>query len=420
MKTVISVRGISKKYRLGGVHAYKYKVLSDQIAKFIKSPFKRKRQKRLGEFWALKDVSFDVAEGEVLGIIGKNGAGKSTILKLLSQITEPTKGEIRIKGRVGSLLEVGTGFHPELTGRENIYMNGAILGMMRREIKKKFDEIVDFSGVEKFLDTPVKRFSSGMYVRLAFAVAAHLEPEILLVDEVLAVGDAEFQKKCIGKMKSVSTATGRTILFVSHNMSAIRTLCSQALLLSNGRIEYSGSSSEAISQYLSNVYIQAESVISLPPKASSAYFQWIRWKGESHPWQINSGDSLEFQVCLMVKKKLKANLEMVLQDYLNTPLSWIAPGYMNKKQFSLEEGVYILDVCIPSLTLAAGIFYLSIKLTEARRHIYDTVEENLSFVVTECDPNNTGLSYKSTWNLGTVYFPVQVSVNHFEKRGSNN
>ena len=199
--------------------------------------------------WALKDVSFEVQQGEVLGIIGRNGAGKTTLLKILSRVTEPTEGEVRIRGRVGSLLEVGTGFHPELTGRENIFLNGAILGMSKEEIKRKFDEIVSFAEIEKFLDTPVKRYSSGMYVRLAFAVAAHLEPEILIVDEVLAVGDAEFQKKCLGKMGDVAKE-GRTVLFVSHNMTAVRTLCGRAIRLDQGRLFIAGEVYQVISEYL--------------------------------------------------------------------------------------------------------------------------------------------------------------------------
>src|ERR1700693_4989791 len=203
------------------------------------------------EFWALKDVSFEVQEGEVLGIIGRNGAGKSTLLKILSRITEPTSGRITLRGRVASLLEVGTGFHPELTGRENIYLNGAILGMNRAEIRKKFDEIVAFAEVDRFLDTPVKRYSSGMYVRLAFAVAAHLEPEILIVDEVLAVGDAEFQKKCLGKMNEVSNG-GRTVLFVSHNMAAVENLCQRGIVLERGRAVFDGSSKDAVHHYLTS------------------------------------------------------------------------------------------------------------------------------------------------------------------------
>jgi lipopolysaccharide transport system ATP-binding protein len=204
---------------------------------------------RQSEFWALSDINFAVEKGEVLGIIGRNGAGKSTLLKVLSRITPPTTGEIRLRGRVGSLLEVGTGFHPELTGRENIYLNGAILGMRKKEIERKFDEIVEFSGVEKFLDTPVKRYSSGMYVRLAFSVAAHLEPDILIVDEVLAVGDAEFQKKCLGKMHDVTTKDGRTVLLVSHNMEAIRNLCSRSILLDQGKKVFEGTTEEALRQY---------------------------------------------------------------------------------------------------------------------------------------------------------------------------
>jgi lipopolysaccharide transport system ATP-binding protein len=204
------------------------------------------------EFWALRDVSFEVKQGEVLGVIGRNGAGKSTLLKVLGRITEPTEGRVHMRGRVASLLEVGTGFHPELTGRENVFLNGAILGMSRVEIKRKFDEIVDFSGVEKFLDTPVKRYSSGMYVRLAFAVAAHLEPEILIVDEVLAVGDAQFQKKCLGKMQDVATKEGRTVLFVSHNMTAVRSLCGRIILIKSGQLAGDGLPDEIIQAYVSH------------------------------------------------------------------------------------------------------------------------------------------------------------------------
>ena len=202
--------------------------------------------------WAVKDLNFEVKKGEVLGIIGRNGAGKSTLLKLLSKVTQPTEGNIKVNGRIASLLEVGTGFHPEMTGRENIFQNGAILGMTKSEIKSKFDEIVDFSGVERYIDTPVKRYSSGMYVRLAFAVAAHLEPEILIIDEVLAVGDAEFQKKCLGKMKDVSVNDGRTVLFVSHNMTALKSLCDRAILLSNGTLQRSGETGTIINDYLKN------------------------------------------------------------------------------------------------------------------------------------------------------------------------
>lgn len=260
-KPIISVHNISKCYKLGSIGA---STMRDEVEAFFTRFKKTKppatatnhqplvsRHSAAGasEFWALRDVSFDVQPGEVVGIIGRNGAGKSTLLKILSRITEPTSGEIRVRGRIASLLEVGTGFHPELSGRENIFLNGAILGMTKAEIRAKFDEIVDFAGVEQFIDTPVKRYSSGMYVRLAFAVAAHLEPEILIVDEVLAVGDAEFQKKCIGKMGAVSKA-GRTVLLVSHNMTVLNSLCSKAILLENGEKQLVGSAEKVVSTYV--------------------------------------------------------------------------------------------------------------------------------------------------------------------------
>ncbi len=252
---MIRVDGLGKKYVLGkNQQSGRYTALRDVLAETVKSQWRRWGRKPRAaeedeEFWALRDVSFKVRRGEVVGIIGRNGAGKSTLLKVLSRITEPTAGRITLKGRVASLLEVGTGFHPELTGRENIYLNGAILGMQRAEIKAKFDEIVDFSEVERFLDTPVKRYSSGMYVRLAFAVAAHLEPEILIVDEVLAVGDAEFQKKCLGKMQSVARGEGKTVIFVSHNIQALRTLCSRAVLLRAGNLIGEGDVAACIASY---------------------------------------------------------------------------------------------------------------------------------------------------------------------------
>ncbi|MCE5228720.1 ABC transporter ATP-binding protein, partial [bacterium] len=248
IRPAISISNLGKLYRLGG--AARHDTLRDKLAEGMRSLFKRGSNRRPeNDFWALRDVAFDVAEGEAVALIGRNGAGKSTLLKLLSQITEPTEGEIRLCGRVASLLEVGTGFHPELTGRENIALNGAILGMSRREIKSKFDEIVAFAEVERFLDTPVKRYSSGMYVRLAFAVAAHLEPEILLVDEVLAVGDAAFQKKCLGKMGSVARE-GRTVIFVSHNMVAVRNLCKRAVMLEAGHVSADGEVNQVVAKYL--------------------------------------------------------------------------------------------------------------------------------------------------------------------------
>jgi lipopolysaccharide transport system ATP-binding protein len=259
-KPVIKVENLSKQYRLGQVGTgtishdvnrwwYKIRGKEDPYLKIGESN-DRTVKGDSDYVWALKDINFEVEQGEVLGIIGRNGAGKSTLLKILSRTTSPTTGSVKLKGRVASLLEVGTGFHPELSGRDNIYLNGAILGMTRHEIKRKFDEIVDFAGVERYIDTPVKRYSSGMYVRLAFGVAAHLESEILIVDEVLAVGDAEFQKKCLGKMKEVSEGQGRTVLFVSHNMTSIRNLCPRAFLLANGGIVKMGGIDDVLSHYL--------------------------------------------------------------------------------------------------------------------------------------------------------------------------
>jgi lipopolysaccharide transport system ATP-binding protein len=249
MKPIIKVENISKQYRIGAQET-SYKTLRDALAGAARNPFGRFRARPAGEtVWALHGVDFEVWPGEVVGLVGSNGAGKSTLLKILSRIVEPTSGRVELYGRVGSLLEVGTGFHPELTGRENVYLNGAMLGMRRAEIARKFDEIIAFSEIEKFIDTPVKFYSSGMYTRLAFAVAAHLEPEILIVDEVLAVGDVQFQKKCLGKMGEVAAA-GRTVLFVSHNMVAVQSLCNRALWLQQGQVREEGRPAEVISSYL--------------------------------------------------------------------------------------------------------------------------------------------------------------------------
>jgi lipopolysaccharide transport system ATP-binding protein len=249
MEPVIKVTGLGKQYHIGG-QKKTGRTLVETLTDSFKSPFARRNLGETNSFWALRDVNFEINAGEVVGIIGRNGAGKSTLLKILSRITDPTEGEIDITGRVGSLLEVGTGFHPELSGRENVYLNGAILGMKKEEITKKFGEIVAFAETEKFLDTPVKYYSSGMYTRLAFAVAAHLDPEILIVDEVLAVGDVEFQRKCMGKMQDVA-GQGRTVLFVSHNIPAVRALCTSAILLAAGRVELMGQTADVLDQYLS-------------------------------------------------------------------------------------------------------------------------------------------------------------------------
>ncbi len=272
---IIKVEGLGKKYTIGHMRQERYTALRDVITNNVKGVIQKTKELLTGkvitegdeeeEFWALRDVSFKVEQGERIGIIGRNGAGKSTLLKILSRITEPSNGRISIRGRVASLLEVGTGFHPELSGRENIYLNGAILGMSRAEIRRKFDEIVDFAEVERFLDTPVKRYSSGMYVRLAFAVAAHLESEILIIDEVLAVGDAQFQQKCFGKMEEVSAGEGRTVLFVSHNMDSIIKFCPRSILLHKGQLRMFTDSKQAVNEYLQHTtnYAKQESSVEL-------------------------------------------------------------------------------------------------------------------------------------------------------------
>jgi lipopolysaccharide transport system ATP-binding protein len=275
MNPALNISNISKQYRLGRVGASSLKDDFQQLwakVKGVPNPFLKRGQPNDRSIrsedayvWALKDISLSINQGEIFGLIGKNGAGKSTLLKILSRITAPSTGNIKVYGRMASLLEVGTGFHPELTGKENIYLNGAILGMRRAEIRRKFDEIVDFSGVERYIDTPVKRYSSGMYVRLAFAVAAHLEPEILVVDEVLAVGDIEFQKKCLQKMDSVASTEGRTIVLVTHNMRALTTICKKAVVLEHGTIQFVGSAPEAVSIY-------EKSSISIPKNATAECF----------------------------------------------------------------------------------------------------------------------------------------------------
>jgi lipopolysaccharide transport system ATP-binding protein len=340
---IITVKGLGKKYRISHQgDRQRYVALRDVIAQKLKKPFQFLRKSKIADgslkpssishlpspgaavspishlpspgassedFWALRDVSFEVKRGEVVGIIGRNGAGKSTLLKILSRITEPTTGRVRLRGRVASLLEVGTGFHPELTGRENVFLNGAILGMSRAEIRKKFDEIVAFAEVEKFLDTPVKRYSSGMYVRLAFAVAAHLEPEILIVDEVLAVGDAEFQKKCLGKMKDVASG-GRTVLFVSHNMAAVSSLCSRGIVIKNGFITLDGPAHNCIEFYLTpNSGDMQHSLAHRKDRTGSGRFQFtgVRFLiGGSDVMTAQTGSDFEIELLFEAAEAFRA------------------------------------------------------------------------------------------------------------------
>jgi len=323
---VIEVDNLGKRYRIGA-NKEQYLSLRDELSKWA-ARLVRRGSRTKQEFWALRDVSFAVEQGETLGIIGRNGAGKSTLLKLLSRITFPTTGKIVRRGRVASLLEVGTGFHPELTGRENIYLNGAILGMTRREITRKFDEIVAFSEIEQFLDTPVKRYSSGMYVRLAFAVAAHLEPEVLVVDEVLAVGDAAFQKKCLGKMGDVAKG-GRTVLFVSHNMAAVQQLCRTGIVLEAGRIKTMGDIDECVESYIGQANF-GQSILTHVTKCDPAI--------ELHSIMVNNQDrdqidldprrrDLEVVLRGVLRRPLPITLEARIKDIQDTPLAFFSPGH---------------------------------------------------------------------------------------------
>jgi len=356
------------------------------------------------EFWALKDVSFEVKRGESLGIIGRNGAGKSTLLKLLSRITEPTTGRIELDGKVASLLEVGTGFHPELTGRENIYLNGAILGMSRKEIRGKFDEIVAFAEVEKFLDTPVKHYSSGMYVRLAFAVAAHLEPDVMIVDEVLAVGDTEFQKKCLGKMQSVSEKEGRTVLFVSHNMQAIRQMCRRVIFLKQGRIAYAGEPHAAISEYLGQgTNAESQATIDLadyprPFPAENVIFLRVRFiDGQGRAASsLQLEDNLGVEVDIKVNKPVrKFNLAMAVVH--GEGLRVFSEAYSDQHSMpDLTPGEYTVAFQVPMRFFKMESYFLTLAMNDNGKHC-DHVD---GLLIPELVDKNSNLQMESQrWGL---------------------
>jgi lipopolysaccharide transport system ATP-binding protein len=392
MSAVISVQNISKQYRLGQVGTgtishdlnrwwHKVRWKEDPYLK-IGEANNREQKGESDYVWALRDINFEVQQGEVLGIIGRNGAGKSTLLKILSRTTAPSTGQIKIRGRVASLLEVGTGFHPELSGRENIFLNGAILGMNRHEITRKFDEIVDFAGVERYIDTPVKRYSSGMYVRLAFGVAAHLESEILIIDEVLAVGDAEFQKKCLGKMKDVSKNEGRTVLFVSHDLSAIRKLCSRVVLLSQGVVEKTGDVDFIVDRYLkssnsqnTNVFRQGSSEISV----KSVSFKNSKEEVIS---SIELNQKLIIEVRCVSKESLR-NIEFAicfntLQDVRVTSL-WSA---FIGQSFDIAQQEFVVRFEIPSVKITPGNYNI-ITFINWGQQVIERIDNYSTFVVTD-------------------------------------
>lgn len=381
----LSVQNLSKSFRIahqrGGLRGYR--TLHDELMTLPRRLVDRLRKGRSTSetFWALKDVSFDVSTGEVLGIIGSNGAGKSTLLKILNRITEPTSGGVDIYGRVGALLEVGTGFHPELTGRENIFLNGAILGMTRAEIKRKFDEIVAFAEVERFLDTPVKRYSSGMYVRLAFAVAAHLDPEILLIDEVLAVGDAEFQKKCLAKMEDVAANEGRTVIFVSHNMDAVCHLCSRCILLRNGKIEKAGDAAEVVAAYLGGEQDQAP-VIEFPPIDSDASFRSVGLfdpKGQPAN-SFSASDPILLKTMFRVRRFIEGlQLSFSVFNFKGDRIFYSSIS-MAKPAISVEAaGEHGISALIPARLLLPGRYSVTLALHTPKTKLYDVRKQVLSF-----------------------------------------
>ena len=334
----------------------------------------RSRKGNSDLIWALKDINFSVEQGDVVGIIGKNGAGKSTLLKLLSRVTAPTTGEINICGRIASLLEVGTGFHPEMTGRENIYMNGAIMGMTKAEITRKFDEIVDFSGCERYIDTPVKRYSSGMKVRLGFSVAAHLEPEILVVDEVLAVGDAEFQKKAIGKMQDVSKGDGRTVLFVSHNMAAVRSLCQKGMVLRDGMIDYTGNAEDAVNYYLESTTSQSEDrkLMTDCIDRCKPYLKVSEIRINNTPYNTTSLAQGQEVLDVLIKGNttipMRCEVRMIIKKLDGTPMAGFVEGWYKGRLFDIQPGDFIIErhIRLPKY-MADGDYLIDLWLNEPYR-----------------------------------------------------
>lgn len=389
----IKIENISKLYRLGQVGTG---TLQQDIKRWWwKTMGKGDPFTKIGEtndrttkgssdyVWALKDINFEVKQGEVLGIIGRNGAGKSTLLKILSKTTSPTSGCIKINGRIASLLEVGTGFHPELTGRENIFLNGAILGMTKREIRYKFDEIVNFSGVERYIDTPVKRYSSGMYVRLAFAVAAHLEPDILIVDEVLAVGDAEFQKKCLGKMKDVSVNDGRTVLFVSHNMAAVKTLCNKGVVMQHGEISYIGGALDSVEYYqkltnISSYLIHEGDIETAPGNENIRIIKFLTKPIKGDYLTISSG--VEFEL-VFYNNKIGINLDVTFELRNSDEITIFHTGELITVNKDSKRGIYKVKGQIEPNLLNAGIYKFNLIFGEDQKYPLYIQNEVIQFEI---------------------------------------
>ena len=389
MSTAIKVENLSKAYQLGTIGTG---TLSRDLERWVakvrgkEDPFltigeanDRSVKGSSDVVLSLNNISFDIQQGDAVGIIGRNGAGKSTLLKLLSRVTSPTSGSIKVKGRIASLLEVGTGFHPELTGRENIFLNGAILGMRKKEIARKFDQIVDFAGVERYIDTPVKRYSSGMYVRLAFAVAAHLESEILIVDEVLAVGDAEFQKKCLGKMGEVSKGEGRTVLFVSHNMASVKQLCNTGIVLDRGKIGSKGSIVDSINFYKELGIIKTDKKIKelIKHKHSSLTINSILINGESSALvEIGaSQNKLKLEIEGTSSETFQLNFEIRIFTLEGVLVSFYSPGHINNNHINLERGNFnLIDNVLLPINMVSGEYIMNIELSYPNREYYLRIE----------------------------------------------
>lgn len=377
--------------------------------------------------WALRDINLEVKEGEVLGIIGKNGAGKSTLLKILSRVTSPTTGQITAKGRIASLLEVGTGFHPEMTGRENIFMNGSIMGMSKQEIRRKLDEIIDFSGVERYIDTPVKRYSTGMNVRLGFAIAAHLEPDILVVDEVLAVGDAEFQKKAIGKMQDVSKSAGRTVLFVSHNMAAIKALCKTGVLLNNGSIEYYNDSENVVNYYLKN-NIQINNILIWDNVKNAPGNDDIKILSLSVSPQVGNIIDIDSGCHITLKfvnLLIHVNLDVTFDLYTSDEIHIFHNGCLITKNSESRRGIYTVEGVIPARVLNNGLYKISVTFGKDQRYVLYRIKDILSFEI-ENSHENKGNNFEKLPGILWMDFKWQakfveeVNLKFDDKSGENN
>lgn len=389
-KLAIKAENISKQYRLGEVgtgtlshdlNRFWHKVRGKQDPYLQIGQANDRSQKNDSNYvWSLKDINFEIEQGDAVGIIGRNGAGKSTLLKLLSKVTKPTTGRFHVNGRIASLLEVGTGFNPEMTGRENIYMNGAILGMRRHEITRKFDEIVAFSGVEAYIDTPVKRYSSGMYVRLAFAVAAHLESEILIVDEVLAVGDAEFQKKCLGKMGDVSKGEGRTVLFVSHNMAAVKSLCNKGILMQNGKIHYIGETENAVQKYLTTGNSLVNYRTNLNVKKEDIDIESIGFKASIHDFETPVSRNHDTEILIEYNKKTNETIHFTLKFKGEDGVYFMTTG-SDVETVTNTHGKNIAVMKIPSFFFNVGNFYIDLFVIKNLKEAAYIENDIISFTI---------------------------------------